>query len=112
MMGAKSTDKFDGQMNSQEKEYTSKVVNGDAVQNENVIIPSSVGHLVGSVTVDESEEWKGKELNLGSKFRILKRTDQIWEFQTVIRGTNNFFNIIGVLDYISTVLYLYQVSIC
>ena len=97
-MGAKSTDKFDGQMNSQEKEYTSKVVNGDAVQNENVIIPSSVGHLVGSVTVDESEEWKGKELNLGSKFRILKRTDQIWEFQTVIRGTNNFFNIIGVLD--------------
>jgi len=87
-MGTQSTDQNDGQLNRKEKVCNSKVVNGDTVQDEDVIIPSSVGHLVGSVPVDESEEWKGKELNLGSKFRILKRTDQIWEFQTVIRDVS------------------------
>ena len=72
--------------NSDQKERNLKIVNGTSEEDKNIIIQSSVGCLVGSVPVDESEDWKGKGLNLGQKFRILKRTDQIWEFQTVIRG--------------------------
>jgi len=85
MMGTPTSDRSNEQLNEKEKELAAKLVNGDALEDKNIVIPSSKGHLVGSVQVDESEEWKGKNLNLGSKFRILKRTDQIWEFQTVIR---------------------------
>ena len=86
-MGTISTDKNIENLISDEKESDTKVMNCNTGEDKDVIIQSSVGRLVGSVPVDESEEWKGKELNLGYKFRILKRTDQIWEFQTVIRGT-------------------------
>ena len=86
-MGTLSTDKNIEKLTCDEKESDLKMRNGNTGEDKDVIIQSSVGRLVGSVPVDESEEWKGKELNLGYKFRILKRTDQIWEFQTVIRGT-------------------------
>ena len=86
-MGTISTDKNIENLISDEKESDTKVMNCNTGEDKDVIIQSSVGRLVGSVPVDESEEWKGKELNLGYKFRILKRTEQIWEFQTVIRGT-------------------------
>ena len=85
-MGTPSVNHNDEQLNSSEKEKDVHLVNGDNEQDDDLVIQSSVGRLVGSVPVDESEEWKGKGLDLGSKFRILKRTDQIWEFQTVIRG--------------------------
>ena len=91
MMGTPTSDRSNEQLNEKEKELAAKLVNGDALDDKDIVIPSSKGHLVGSVQVDESEEWKGKNLNLGSKFRILKRTDQIWEFQTVIRGIIQMF---------------------
>ena len=69
------------------EESNSNLINGELdPDDEDSLIKSPLGQLVGSVPVDESQEWKDKSLNLGSKFRILKRTDQIWEFQTVIRG--------------------------
>ena len=37
----------------------------------------------GSVIADSTEEWKS--LALGSKFRILRRTDQVHELQTRLR---------------------------
>jgi len=37
----------------------------------------------GSVRANELPEWA--DLNLGNHFRIITRTDQIWEFQTQIR---------------------------
>ena len=69
-----------------EKDKNAHIPNGECSKDDELVISS--GHsLGGSVVADESEEWKGKGLNLGSKFRLLTRTDQIWEFQTVIRGT-------------------------
>ena len=74
------------------------LIDGDATEVTNGQGPSenkddhelSACHPGGSVVVDESEEWRGKGLYLGSKFRILTRTDQIWELQTVIRGMNEY----------------------
>ena len=37
----------------------------------------------GSVLADSLEAWS--HLSLGKHFRIITRTDQIWEFQTQIR---------------------------
>ena len=37
----------------------------------------------GSVLADSLEAWK--HLSLGQHFRLITRTDQIWEFQTQIR---------------------------
>ena len=69
-----------------EKDKNAHIPNGECSKDDELVISS--GHsLGGSVVADDSEEWKGKGLNLGSKFRLLTRTDQIWEFQTVIRGT-------------------------
>ena len=40
----------------------------------------------GSVFADSTQEWKS--LALGSKFRILRRTDQVHELQTRLRDVN------------------------
>ena len=86
-MGTPTADQTLEKPKTEEVESKSNLVNGDVDLDDNdTLIKLPLGRLVGSVPVDESQEWKDKSLNLGSKFRILKRTDQIWEFQTVIRG--------------------------
>jgi len=52
--------------------------NGPRSTESTIAIPTT-----GSVCANELPEWAG--LNLGNHFRIITRTDQIWEFQTQIR---------------------------
>ena len=47
------------------------------------ISASSETPSYGSVVADSTQEWKS--LSLGSKFRILRRTDQVHELQTRLR---------------------------
>ena len=89
-MGTPTTDQNAEKSKSDDIGVKSDSTNG-IEDPEDDLIKSPLRHLVGSVPVDESQEWKEKSLNLGNKFRILKRTDQIWEFQTVIRGMYSCF---------------------